>query len=109
VTQKTAPDPTALADFAELFVRLAAVAPNCCILQKKIEQALNVCNRTSPIFIGADIPDSSLALGMGLIGEYGAVIRISFGKYRDIVKQDRFWYACSAKALDNFTSWSLLL
>ena len=101
MTPKTAPEPALLAEYTVLFAGFAEKVPNCCLPPKKIEWGLDACNKFSPIFFGGDIPDASLANSLGMVAEVAGVIRIAFAKYRDVVRQDRFWHAVVAKASTN--------
>ena len=99
---KTAPDAVILAKFADLYTGLAAIAPNCCLQQKRVELALDICSNSMAIYKGADIPHSRMASSLGLIVNSAADIRTAFSKYRMMVREKRFWQAVQAKAHFNF-------
>ena len=94
-----------MAEYADLYRLLAERAPNCTLLQRKVECALELSNAQACIFVGPDIPHSRMAASLGMVADYAMLIRTGFSKYRDIVRQQRFWASVATKACGNFIHW----
>ena len=105
MTPKTTPEAAVLAEYADLYKLLAERVPNCTVLQRKVETAVDISNTHTGIFVGPDIPQSRMAASLGMIADYAMLIRTGFSKYRDIVRQQRFWASVAAKACGNFIHW----
>ena len=92
VTAKTTPDPTVMAEFADLYEIMVKDVPNCCCPPSKMKAALEACSKSKCIIIGTpEVGGPSHGTEESFFSDVGGYLRTQFSKYREVaISKDKF-------------------